>query len=251
MNQGGKLQNDNTFDPYKSSLSSTNYQKQKVPALQDAGNLDSYDPAAVQSEIEKIQQQREKALLATKIQDRDIKVFQISTSGTSNLKNYLMELDSIEQERLKALKLSEEKYEEAINNAHVLKVLAENEKNSKFRNKRQEELERIVKQPVYTTALVRIRFPDDYVIQGTFGALERLDKVYKFVKENLFFQDREFYLYETPPKKVLKDQTENMKALRLVPSSMLYFGWSDLDQTMSSDGPFLHMEKLREKIVQM
>jgi hypothetical protein len=45
-----------------------------------------------------------------------------------------------------------------------MKMLADNEKNMKFRNKRQEELDRIIKQPVYTTALVRIRFPDDYVI---------------------------------------------------------------------------------------
>ena len=35
---------------------------------------------------------------------------------------------------------------------------------------------------VYTTALVRIRFPDDYCIQGTFGALEKVNDVYEFVK---------------------------------------------------------------------
>lgn len=76
--------------------------------------------------------------------DRDCKVFQVQASqGTSNLKQYLMQLDQAEQERLAALKLTEEKLDEAIEGTYALKFLAENEKNQKFRNKRQEELERI------------------------------------------------------------------------------------------------------------
>jgi hypothetical protein len=39
-------------------------------------------------------------------------------------------------ERLKELKLTEEKLEEAIGNTQALKFMAENEKNSHFRNKR-------------------------------------------------------------------------------------------------------------------
>lgn len=57
MNQGGTVESDVKFDPYKSSLSTTNYQKQKVPSYnQSADGIDSYDPAAVQAEIDKIQQ---------------------------------------------------------------------------------------------------------------------------------------------------------------------------------------------------
>ena len=127
------------------------------------------------------------------------------------------------------MKLSEEKLDEAIESTQALKFLAENERNQKFRNKRQEELDKLQKQQVYTTALIRIRFPDDYVIQGTFGALERIEAVYDFVKEHLAYQDRPFYLYETPPKRVLKEMTSTLKASRLVPSGMLYFAWSDLE----------------------
>ena len=127
------------------------------------------------------------------------------------------------------MKLSEDKLDEAIESTQALKFLAENERNQKFRNKRQEELDKLQKQQVYTTALIRIRFPDDYVIQGTFGALERIEAVYDFVKEHLAYQDRPFYLYETPPKRVLKEMTSTLKASRLVPSGMLYFAWSDLE----------------------
>lgn len=127
--------------------------------------------------------------------------------------------------------------------------MADVEKNQKFKNKRQEEFEKLQKQPVYTTSLVRIRFPDDYVIQGTFSALEKIGDVYKFVKDNLFIKDREFYLYETPPKKVLQDLKPTLKQARMVPSGMVYFAWSDLDTTKSSDGPFLDIASLKDKII--
>ena len=150
---------------------------------------------------------------------------------------------------MRQLKLTEDKLDEAIENTNALRFLAENEKNMKFRNKRQEELERMKNQQVYTTALIRIRLPDDYVIQGTFGALEKIENVYNFVREHLATPEREFYLYETPPKKILKEMTATTKAARLVPSGMLYFAWSDLDQTRNTDGPFLDMLRLKDKII--
>jgi len=89
-----------------------------------------------------------------------------------------MDLDAKEQDRLKQLKLSEEKLDEAIESTQALKFLAEVEKNQKFRNKRQEELERIQKQATYTTALIRTRLPDDYARYGTLGSLEKIENVY-------------------------------------------------------------------------
>jgi hypothetical protein len=41
------------FDPFKSSISSTNFQSTKIPVAKE-GPIDTYDPTAVQSEIQKI-----------------------------------------------------------------------------------------------------------------------------------------------------------------------------------------------------
>lgn len=41
--------------------------------------------------------------------------------------------------------MTEEKLDQAIENTQALRFLAENEKNQKFRNKRQEELDRLQK----------------------------------------------------------------------------------------------------------
>ena len=59
-------------------------------------------------------------------------------------------------------------------------------------------------QPNHTRSNVRVKFPDGYLLQGTFGAKEQIEDIYQFVTDNLFTGNkREFYLYETPPKKEL------------------------------------------------
>jgi hypothetical protein len=61
QNQGGKIQSSAVFDPFKSSLAST-ADSMKIP-VQKSGVVDSYDPSAVQSEIDKIQNERLVSLL--------------------------------------------------------------------------------------------------------------------------------------------------------------------------------------------
>ena len=62
-------------------------------------------------------------------------MFNIISAG-KNLKAYLMDLDMKESERLKKLKMTEEKMDEQIENTNALKFLAENQENMKFKNKR-------------------------------------------------------------------------------------------------------------------
>lgn len=136
-----------------------------------------------------------------------------------------------------------------------MKFLGEQEKKSKFQNKRYQELERLVNLPNHTRSNVRIKFPDGYLLQGTFGAKEKIKDVYDFVKENLSAVQagRDFDLYETPPKRVLgeKQLNQTLLASKLVPSCMIYFSWKDLGETKPEHGPFMDMMKLKDKIVAM
>lgn len=131
----------------------------------------------------------------------------------------------------------------------AIKLLAENEKNSKFRDKRLEELNKLNKQQVHTRSTIRIKFPDQYVLEGTFGALEKISSVYDFVKQNIVTKEREFYLYETPPKRVLTKMANTLHASHMVPSGLLYFGWKDLEETKLDDGPFMDIASLKDKII--
>ncbi len=77
-------------------------------------------------------------LRSTKVEDRDMKVFNAThQSGSTSLKQYLMDLEMQEAERLININMTEDKLDQAIESTQALRFLAENEKNMKFRNKRQ------------------------------------------------------------------------------------------------------------------
>ena len=104
--------------------------------------------------------------------------------------------------------------------------------------------------PHHTRSTVRVKFPHGYILQGTFGALETVQDVYNYVKENLEQPTRKFYLYETPPKRILDEKVMKNTLIKskMVPSCMIYFGWTDLSETKPENGPFLAMGRLKEFI---
>lgn len=217
----------------------------------EKGEEEKYDPTKVSNMIEFIKKERE-SQLEGKIADRQIKVFN-STGTGANLKQLLFKIDEDDYKRMKEMRLSEEKLEQAQGQASALKFLGEMEKKSKFQNKRYQELEKLVNSPNHTRSNVRIKFADGYVIQGTFGAKEKVSDIYDFVRQNLSASqvNREFELYETPPKRVLDQKTlsKTLVEKALVPSCMIYHSWKDLPETKHEHGPFLDMMKLKDKIV--
>lgn len=67
--------------------------------------------------------------------------------------------------------------------AAAVRLLAENEKSSHFRDKRSMELEKVQKLAHHTRTKIRVKFPDGYILQGTFGAKEKLGDVITFIQE--------------------------------------------------------------------
>ena len=141
------------------------------------GDDDKYDPTKVTALIEEEKARRKKALEG-KMADRKITIINTMTKSQTNLKELLFNLDKQEIERMQAMRLNEEKMEVAEGQTSVLKFLGEQERKSKFQNKRHQELEKLMKTPNHTRSNVRIKFPDGYLLQGTFGALETVEDVY-------------------------------------------------------------------------
>ena len=52
--------------------------------------------------------------------------------------------------------------------------------------------------------------PDGYILQGTFGAKEKVKDVFDFVKDCILLKDRQFYLFETPPKRVITAMNQTL-----------------------------------------
>ena len=63
----------------------------------------------------------------------------------------------------------------------AMRFISDREKDNKFQNKRQQELQKLLSTPNHTRTNIRVKFPDGYLIQGTFGALEKVADVYTFI----------------------------------------------------------------------
>ncbi|KAK7060086.1 UBX domain-containing protein 6, partial [Halocaridina rubra] len=78
----------------------------------------------------------------------------------------------------------------------------------------------------YKFSLIRVRFPDGLILQGTFGVYEKFEEVMTFVREHLANDWRPFFLNLSGGGKMTEgDQT--LVDLRLVPAVVFNFTWDE------------------------
>jgi tether containing UBX domain for GLUT4 len=87
----------------------------------------------------------------------------------------------------------------------------------------------------YKQVILRIQFPERYVLQGTFLPEETIGDVKKFIREHLKEPELEFHLFSTPPKHVLGDEINLIEA-KCVPQAIIHFG------TGSDDTKIRHLK---------
>lgn len=75
----------------------------------------------------------------------------------------------------------------------------------------------------YPLAVIRVYFPDRFVLQGTFQSEEQVADVMHFLRGFLRNGNQEFYLYTSPPKHIL-DPGSTLTDANLVPASVVHFG---------------------------
>ncbi|XP_052856629.1 tether containing UBX domain for GLUT4 [Drosophila gunungcola] len=76
----------------------------------------------------------------------------------------------------------------------------------------------------YKDCVLRIQFPDRFVLQGIFKPHEPLSMVEEFVREFLAQPGEQFHLFTIPPKKVLPSE-ETLLELNFVPNAIVHFGF--------------------------
>lgn len=96
-------------------------------------------------------------------------------------------------------------------------IISQNVQNEKFQSKRWKEYQTLLKQKFHTRTSIWIQLPDGYILQGTFGAMERMEQVYDFIKENLFDKEWPFSLFEPTPRRVFDSMPAKLYDLGLVP----------------------------------
>lgn len=98
------------------------------------------------------------------------------------------------------------------------------ERSMMLRTKAMREKEEMREMRKYRFALIRVRFPNGILLQGTFGVHEKVSTIVEFVRENL--EDEELNFSLTTPsghRLTAEDEQSSLVDLRLVPATILIF----------------------------
>lgn len=94
-----------------------------------------------------------------------------------------------------------------------------------LRTKAMREKEELREMRKYRFALIRIRFPDGILLQGTFGVYEHLVDVFEFVQEYIVSNEEFILSTATGQRMTDADMSKSLVELHLVPASILLFNW--------------------------
>lgn len=189
------------FNPFRASISCTNFAAPKMVGGEN-------DPIAITEEIMKIKRMRAEALKKVQIQ-RNLRVFRGNDRGGT--------LANEGEESMKEL-------DEEIMRKNIKNVLEQRESSMSFKNKRKNELEKLKSREFLAKVTIRIRFPDQYFLEGNFAVTETVRDVYAFVQSSLAFPHK-FYLFSSPPKQILKVSEE--KLVNYTPAAVFQFSWTE------------------------
>ncbi|XP_068624208.1 UBX domain-containing protein 6 [Battus philenor] len=101
------------------------------------------------------------------------------------------------------------------------------EKSQMLRTKAMREKDELREMRKYKFAIIRIRFPDGILLQGTFSVYERYNEIHEFVQDNLEHSGLPFILNTPTGHKLIleEDGNKTLIDLRLVPATVLTFAW--------------------------
>ncbi|XP_032689359.1 tether containing UBX domain for GLUT4 isoform X2 [Odontomachus brunneus] len=86
----------------------------------------------------------------------------------------------------------------------------------------------------YRRTVIRIQFPDQFVLQGLFGPLESIQTVKNFIMNYLDDPSCEFTIYTAPPKHILNPEARLIDE-NLIPSAIVYYsGQSSLKPSVKT-----------------
>lgn len=90
----------------------------------------------------------------------------------------------------------------------------------------------------YKYAVLRIKFPDGLILQGTFMVYEKFQNVLEYVTENLAYPEVPFSLMTPDGIKLMEEcQDKTLLELRLIPTAILEFSWNTSDGSRCSRTP--------------
>jgi len=91
------------------------------------------------------------------------------------------------------------------------------------------EYEKLMDSKVYTKACIRLKFPNENILQANFALMETIGDIYDFLKTHILLNpNEEFYLFTSPPLKKYLDPKAKVFNENLHPYTLMHVGYSNL-----------------------
>ncbi|CAI5519445.1 unnamed protein product [Closterium sp. Naga37s-1] len=74
----------------------------------------------------------------------------------------------------------------------------------------------------FKQAIIRVRFPDNTVVEAAFAPTDAVAAVRQLVRKCLLQPDLPFFFYTTPPKRRIKNEEEDLYSAQLTPGALLH-----------------------------
>ncbi|XP_057445639.1 plant UBX domain-containing protein 1-like isoform X2 [Lotus japonicus] len=87
------------------------------------------------------------------------------------------------------------------------------------------EAEEAARRSRMTKAVIRVRFPDNQTLEATFHSSETIQSLINLLNKLIAQPEQPFYIYTTPPKKVIKDMSQDFYSAGFCPGAIVYFSY--------------------------
>jgi hypothetical protein len=89
--------------------------------------------------------------------------------------------------------------------------------------------EKLMDTKIYTKACLRLKFPNESIVQVNFALMETVGDIYNYLKEYIVLDtNEEFYLFTSPPLKKFLDMKAKVFTESLHPYTLMHIGYPNL-----------------------
>ncbi|KAL3655403.1 Plant UBX domain-containing protein 1 [Castilleja foliolosa] len=103
------------------------------------------------------------------------------------------------------------------------RILATKKEDKHLKTKKIRDAEDAARRARITKAVIRVRFPDNHTLEVTFHPSETIQSLVDLLNKVVAHPEMPFYLYTTPPKKQLKDMSQDFYSADFLPGAIVYF----------------------------
>ena len=201
---------ESSFDPYKGSISSISGNDERLKKVQST-EINFED--LYYKEID-----RRNNIIKNSKTERNPKLYELE-------KNYSLNriINTINQNEED---LTSNSNEDKMIIKKNLALLKEKE-NDRFTLKSRTRLEMLMKTPIYVKSDIRLKLPNDQILQGSFGLFETVGDIYSFIREYLKDKNEKFNISTTPPLKRYTKMDNTIQEEKLYPNLLMYINFEN------------------------